>query len=38
MHNLVTKVAEAFSKAGNKADIATIQNALSNIKSEIFGN
>jgi len=38
MHSLVTKVVDAFNSAWNKADITTIQWALSNIKSEIFGN
>lgn len=38
MHNLANKVVEEFTKVGNKADISTIQDALSSIKSEIFGN
>jgi hypothetical protein len=38
MHSLVTKVADAFNQSGNKVNIETLQWALSNIKSEIFGN
>jgi predicted methyltransferase len=38
MKSTVQNIVKAFGKAKNKADIATLQEAMSNIKSEIFDN
>lgn len=38
MKSTVENIVKVFEKSKNKADIATLQEALSNIKSEIFDN